>query len=102
MALLVLGSGGAVWFRMMANEDRVAVVAEVVSAARLVADSSGQIAQGNLELSQRTEVQATTLEETSSSMHELTCGDADPLHRCGSSGLIRPGMALKRLRLTYL
>jgi methyl-accepting chemotaxis protein len=32
-----------------------------------VADSSAQIAQGNLDLSQRTEEQASTLEETASS-----------------------------------
>jgi methyl-accepting chemotaxis protein len=37
-----------------------------------VAESSAQIAQGNLDLSQRTEEQASTLEETASSMEELT------------------------------
>ena len=45
---------------------------EVVRSARAVADTSGQIAHGNLDLSQRTEEQASTLEETASSMEELT------------------------------
>jgi methyl-accepting chemotaxis protein len=45
---------------------------EVVSGARMVADTSEQIAQGNVDLSQRTEEQACTLEETASSMDQLT------------------------------
>jgi methyl-accepting chemotaxis protein len=44
----------------------------VSSGAQAVADTSAQIAQGNLDLSQRTEHQASTLEETASSMEELT------------------------------
>jgi methyl-accepting chemotaxis protein len=48
------------------------LVGEVVHGARTVADTSSQIAQGNLDLSQRTEEQASTLEETASSMEELT------------------------------
>ncbi|HWP11858.1 MAG TPA: methyl-accepting chemotaxis protein [Ramlibacter sp.] len=48
------------------------LVGEVASAARVVADTSEQIAQGNVDLSQRTEEQACTLEETASSMEELT------------------------------
>jgi methyl-accepting chemotaxis protein len=44
----------------------------VVAGARSVADTSAQIAQGNQDLSQRTEMQASTLEETASSMEELT------------------------------
>jgi methyl-accepting chemotaxis protein len=48
------------------------IVGEVASAARVVADTSDQIAQGNVDLSQRTEEQAATLEETASSMEELT------------------------------
>jgi methyl-accepting chemotaxis protein len=49
-----------------------ALAMEVVRSAKAVADTSGQIAQGNLDLSQRTEEQASTLEETASSMEELT------------------------------
>ncbi len=48
------------------------LVGDVASGARVVADTSQQIAQGNLDLSQRTEEQACTLEQTASSMEELT------------------------------
>ncbi|MBA2672242.1 MAG: hypothetical protein H0U68_00995 [Ramlibacter sp.] len=48
------------------------LVAEVVHSAQVVADTSSQIAQGNLDLSQRTEEQASTLEETAGSMEQLT------------------------------
>jgi len=48
------------------------LVGEVAAGADNVSDTSAQIAQGNLDLSQRTEQQASTLEETASSMEELT------------------------------
>jgi methyl-accepting chemotaxis protein len=48
------------------------LVTEVVAGAHLVSDTSTQIAQGNVDLSQRTEEQASTLEETASQMEELT------------------------------
>jgi methyl-accepting chemotaxis protein len=48
------------------------LIGEVTQGARSVAGTSGQIAQGNADLSQRTEEQASTLEETASSMEELT------------------------------
>ncbi|HEX2545911.1 MAG TPA: methyl-accepting chemotaxis protein [Ramlibacter sp.] len=48
------------------------VLGSVVQGAHTVADTSAQIVQGNLDLSQRTEEQATTLEETASSMEQLT------------------------------
>jgi methyl-accepting chemotaxis protein len=48
------------------------LVGEVAGGAHTVSDTSAQIAQGNLDLSQRTEEQASTLEETASSMEELT------------------------------
>jgi methyl-accepting chemotaxis protein len=48
------------------------LVGDVVGGARGVADTSAQIAQGNIDLSQRTEEQASTLEETAGSMEELT------------------------------
>ncbi|HEY0825563.1 MAG TPA: methyl-accepting chemotaxis protein, partial [Ramlibacter sp.] len=48
------------------------LVAEVVSGARAVHDTSEQIARGNEDLAQRTEMQAGTLEEAATSMEELT------------------------------
>ena len=48
------------------------LVGAVAAGANTVSGTSGQIAQGNLDLSQRTEEQASTLEETASSMEELT------------------------------
>jgi methyl-accepting chemotaxis protein len=48
------------------------LVGEVAEGANTVSNTSAQIAQGNLDLSQRTEEQASTLEETASSMEELT------------------------------
>ena len=47
------------------------VVADVRQNADSVATASGQIAQGNLDLSSRTEEQASALEETAASMEEL-------------------------------
>jgi methyl-accepting chemotaxis protein len=48
------------------------IVGEVVGSAGAVADAGEQVRQGQLDLSQRTETQASTLEETASSMEELT------------------------------
>ncbi|GAC1603254.1 MAG: methyl-accepting chemotaxis protein [Ramlibacter sp.] len=48
------------------------LVGDVAGGAHTVSDTSAQIAQGNVDLSQRTEEQASTLEETASSMEELT------------------------------
>ena len=48
------------------------VVAEVRENAEGVATASAQIAQGNLDLSSRTEEQAASLQETASSIEELT------------------------------
>jgi methyl-accepting chemotaxis protein len=54
------------------QENLRALVGEVAAGAHTVSDTSAQIAQGNVDLSQRTEEQASTLEETASSMEELT------------------------------
>jgi methyl-accepting chemotaxis protein len=64
---------GSVLFAMkqMAAQLRQ-LVGDVAGGARTVADTSAQIAQGNLDLSQRTEHQASTLEQTASSMEQLT------------------------------
>ena len=49
-----------------------ATVLDVQKNAMSVRQASGEIASGNLDLSQRTEEQASSLEETASSMEELT------------------------------
>jgi methyl-accepting chemotaxis protein len=48
------------------------LVAEVQEGTRAIAGASNEIASGNLDLSARTEQQASALEETASSMEELT------------------------------
>ncbi len=48
------------------------MVSQVRQAAQTIATGSVQIAGGNADLSRRTEVQASSLQQTSASMHELT------------------------------
>jgi len=48
------------------------VLGHVVQGAHTVTQTSGHIVQGNLDLSQRTEEQASTLEQTASSIEQLT------------------------------
>ena len=48
------------------------IVSEVRAGTEMVATASAQIASGNLDLSERTEHQASTLEQTASSMEDLT------------------------------
>jgi methyl-accepting chemotaxis protein len=70
-----VGKGGRaslLWAIQKMQADLRALVADVVEGARGVATTSEQIARGNLDLSQRTEEQAGTLQETASSMEELT------------------------------
>jgi methyl-accepting chemotaxis protein len=50
----------------------VGIVGQVRSGTDAIGDASGQIAAGNLDLSTRTERQAGSLEETASSMEQLT------------------------------
>jgi methyl-accepting chemotaxis protein len=54
------------------NDSLVNIVGEVRSGTETMATASSQIAAGNLDLSSRTEQQASSLEETASSMEELT------------------------------
>jgi methyl-accepting chemotaxis protein len=54
------------------NESLVSIVSEVRGGTETIATASRQIASGNLDLSARTETQASSLEETASSMEELT------------------------------
>jgi|GEM_PF-4329615 len=48
------------------------IVSEVRSGTDAIAVSTGEIASGNLDLSSRTEAQASSLQETASSMEEMT------------------------------
>ena len=54
------------------NESLVRIVGEVRSSTDTITTAAGQIAVGNMDLSSRTEQQASSLEETASSMEELT------------------------------
>ncbi|WP_183730795.1 MULTISPECIES: methyl-accepting chemotaxis protein [Paraburkholderia] len=48
------------------------IVTDIKTSAESISLAAGEIAQGNLDLSQRTEEQAASLEETAASMEELT------------------------------
>ncbi|MYN02439.1 HAMP domain-containing protein [Pseudoduganella sp. DS3] len=54
------------------NENLVKIVADVRAGTETISTASGEIANGNLDLSARTEQQASSLEETASSMEQLT------------------------------
>jgi methyl-accepting chemotaxis protein len=54
------------------QQDLRRVVSEVVAGAHAMSQASEQIAHGNQDLSERTGMQASTLEETASSLEELT------------------------------
>jgi methyl-accepting chemotaxis protein len=54
------------------NQSLARIVGEVRSGTEAIATASGEIAAGNLDLSARTELQASSLEETASSMEQMT------------------------------
>jgi methyl-accepting chemotaxis protein len=54
------------------NQSLIKIVSRVRNGTETIASASSQIAGGNLDLSARTEQQASSLEETASSMEELT------------------------------
>jgi methyl-accepting chemotaxis protein len=54
------------------NDGLISIVTEVRNGTESISTASSQIAAGNLDLSGRTEEQASSLEETASSMEELT------------------------------
>ncbi len=74
------------------------IVAEVRAGADTIATASGQIAHGNLDLSSRTEEQASTLEETASSMEELTATvnqNADNAHQANQLAVTATDVATR-------
>jgi methyl-accepting chemotaxis protein len=54
------------------NDSLIKIVGDVRNGTETINSASGEIASGNLDLSARTEQQASSLEETASSMEELT------------------------------
>jgi len=54
------------------NDNLLGIVRQVRTGTETIATASAEIAEGNLDLSRRTEQQAGSLEETASSMEELT------------------------------
>ena len=67
------GDSTSLMAAMKSMRDRLAdIVRNVRNGTDTMATASGQIAAGNLDLSSRTEQQASSLEETASSMEELT------------------------------
>ncbi|PHV07480.1 methyl-accepting chemotaxis protein [Janthinobacterium sp. BJB412] len=79
------------------NTSLVDIVGRVRSGSDSIATASGQIASGNLDLSARTEHQASSLEETASSMEQLTAAvrnNADHANR--ASTLARSALAVTR------
>jgi methyl-accepting chemotaxis protein len=67
------GDQHSLLFAMRSMRDSLAqIVSQVHASTETISTAAGQIASGNLDLSSRTEQQASTLEETASSMEELT------------------------------
>jgi methyl-accepting chemotaxis protein len=66
------GDGSLLHAMQAMQKDLARTVGQVKNAAELIGTASKEIAQGNTDLSVRTEQQASSLEETASSMEELT------------------------------
>jgi methyl-accepting chemotaxis protein len=67
------GDTSSLLFAMQTMRDKLAaIVTQVRGGTDAIGSASSQIAAGNLDLSSRTEQQASSLEETASSMEELT------------------------------
>ena len=80
------------------NESLVGIVSEVRNGTATIALASDEIATGNLDLSSRTEQQASSLEETASSMEELTSTvkqNADNAKQANSLSLSASEVAVK-------
>ncbi|MYN18963.1 HAMP domain-containing protein [Rugamonas sp. FT107W] len=81
----------------------------ILASAQSIDTASREIAKGNVDLTQRTEAQASTLEEASSSMKELsdtvtqTANNAqlaNHLARCATNFAVRGGSVVQRLVVT--
>jgi len=80
------------------NASLVKIVSEVRGGTETIATASSQIASGNLDLSARTETQASSLEETASSMEELTSTvkqNADSAYQANQLALSASQVAVK-------
>ncbi|RZT10754.1 methyl-accepting chemotaxis protein [Duganella sp. CF402] len=67
------GDTHSLLYAMKQMRDSLArIVTDVRGSTHVIASASGQIAAGNLDLSSRTEQQASSLEETAASMEQLT------------------------------
>ncbi|RDJ98788.1 chemotaxis protein [Paraburkholderia lacunae] len=70
---LKAGDRGSLMFSLGAMKDQLTrIVRGIQTSSESISVAAGEIAQGNTDLSQRTEEQAASLEETASSMEELT------------------------------
>ena len=79
------------------NDSLVAIVAQVRSGTDTISTASGEIAAGNLDLSARTEQQASALEETAASMEELTTTvrqNADNARQANQLAIAASGVAV--------
>jgi methyl-accepting chemotaxis protein len=80
------------------NDSLVRIVGEVRNGTDTIASASSQIAAGNLDLSGRTEQQASSLEETAASMEQLTATvkqNADNARQANQLAVTASGVALK-------
>ena len=67
------------------------LITEVMQSADTITSASGEIAQGNADLSTRTEAQAASIEETASSMEELTATVAHSADNAGQANKLALG-----------
>ncbi len=64
--------GSILYAMRMMQSNLVTTISEIRGSAETISAASGQIASGNMDLSARTESQASSLEQTAASMDELT------------------------------
>ena len=80
------------------NDSLVRIVGGVRTGTDTIASASGQIAAGNLDLSGRTEQQASSLEETAASMEQLTATvkqNADNARQANQLAVAASGVAIR-------